>query len=104
MTVMTTGRSDPERHRAQVRAANRARYRAIRMLIDENQRRFDELYAQQCRFEGVVPAGPHTTQRERRSKLEAEIAELRAQLAEMGGEAAAPGDIDEDGDGDGTAA
>jgi hypothetical protein len=48
-------RSDPEKHRAQVRAANRARYRAIQALIGENQSRFDVLYAGFAEDEGVIP-------------------------------------------------
>ncbi len=48
-------RSDPEKHRAQVRAANKARYRAIQVLIGENQARFDVLYAQFAEDEGVTP-------------------------------------------------
>ena len=48
-------RTDPERHAAQVRAANRARYRATRDLISENQERFDALYAKHAKREGVTP-------------------------------------------------
>lgn len=49
-------RTDPERHAGQVRAANRARYRATKDLISEYQDRFDELYAMHARAEGVTPA------------------------------------------------
>jgi len=48
-------RSDPEKHKAQVRAANRARYKAVQLLIGENQERFDALYSQQASLEGVEP-------------------------------------------------
>ena len=48
-------RSDPEKHKAQVRAANRARYKAVQLLIGENQVRFDTLYAEQAALEGVEP-------------------------------------------------
>jgi len=48
-------RSDPEKHRAQVRAANRARYRALQRLVNEYQHRFDELYAEEALHEGVSP-------------------------------------------------
>ena len=41
---MTT-RTDPEKHKAQVRAANRARYRAVQQLIARHQIEFDALYA-----------------------------------------------------------
>ncbi|HVQ18702.1 MAG TPA: hypothetical protein VMT27_06660 [Actinomycetes bacterium] len=49
-------RTDPEKHRAQVRAANRARYRATQELVAENQERFDVLYAKHAEAEGVTPA------------------------------------------------
>lgn len=49
-------RTDPEKHRAQVRAANRARYRATQRLIAEQQSRFDELYGEEASREGVVPS------------------------------------------------
>jgi hypothetical protein len=49
-------RTDPERHKAQVRAANRARYRATKDLIAENQERFDVLYTKYAKAEGVTPA------------------------------------------------
>ena len=48
-------RTDPEKHRSQVRAANRARYRAIQRLVNENESRFDELYAEEAGREGVQP-------------------------------------------------
>jgi hypothetical protein len=48
-------RSDPEKHKAQVRAANRARYKAVQLLIAENPVRFDVLYAEQAALEGVEP-------------------------------------------------
>ena len=48
-------RTDPEKHKAQVRAANRARYKAVQALIGENQERFDDLYAAQAAAEGVEP-------------------------------------------------
>ena len=49
-------RTDPDKHRAQVRAANRARYRATQRLIAERQARFDELYAEEASRVGVTPA------------------------------------------------
>lgn len=48
-------RSDPEKHRAQVRAANRARYKAVQLLIGRHQIEFDALYADQASLEGVEP-------------------------------------------------
>lgn len=49
-------RTDPEKHKEQVRAANRARYRATQRLISEHQLRFDELYAEEASREGVTPS------------------------------------------------
>jgi len=48
-------RTDPEKHRAQVRAANRARYKAVQQLIARHQVEFDVLYAEQASLEGVEP-------------------------------------------------
>jgi hypothetical protein len=48
-------RSDPEKHREQVRAANKARYRAIQILVARHQGEFDVLYAEQAEVEGVTP-------------------------------------------------
>jgi len=73
-------RSDPERHKAQVRAANRARYKAVQLLIGENQERFDSLYAQQASLEGV---DPKPRGRVDAAQLQDQIAELQARLAKM---------------------
>lgn len=54
-----TNRTDTERHRRQVTAANRARTKAVKALIEENRERFDDLYAQECAVEGVTPRGPN---------------------------------------------
>jgi hypothetical protein len=48
-------RTDPEKHKAQVRAANRARYKAVQILIHHHQDEFDNLYAAQATLEGVEP-------------------------------------------------
>lgn len=48
-------RTDPEKHKAQVRAANRARYKAVQQLIGRHQVEFDVLYAEQAALEGVEP-------------------------------------------------
>jgi hypothetical protein len=77
-------RSDPEKHKAQVRAANRARYKAVQLLISENQERFDDLYAAQAAAEGVEPKP--------RGRLDAvkirnEIGVLQARLARLQDEA-----------------
>jgi hypothetical protein len=74
---MATQRQDPDRHRAQVRAANRARYRAVKRLIDENPRRFDELYAEEAALEGVTPKPP---ERVDAGKIKTQIATLQERL------------------------
>ena len=48
-------RSDPEKHREQVRSANKARYRALQILVSRHQAEFDMLYAEQAADEGVTP-------------------------------------------------
>lgn len=75
-------RRDPDKHREQVRAANRARYRAVQDLIGAHQSEFDRLYAHHASAEGVVPKP--------RGRIDAEaiqnqISELQARLAEMQG-------------------
>jgi hypothetical protein len=71
-------RSDPEKHRAQVRAANRARYRALQRLVDENQARFDVLYSEEADREGVTPK---PRGRIDAVAIQAQIADLQARLA-----------------------
>jgi hypothetical protein len=73
-------RSDPDKHKAQVRAANRARYRAMQLLIKENQARFDELYAAQASLEGVEPKPRGRVDAEH---LQTQIAELQERLNKM---------------------
>jgi len=73
-------RTDPEKHKAQVRAANRARYRAVQLLIIENQPRFDQLYAQQAQLEGVEPKPRGRVDAD---AIQSQIAELQARLASM---------------------
>ena len=73
-------RSDPEKHKAQVRAANRARYRATQLLIGENQARFDALYAQQAALEGVEPKPRRRVDAE---QLQNHLAELQEKLAAL---------------------
>jgi len=48
-------RTDPEKHKAQVRNANRARYRAVQALIARHQGEFDVLYATEAAQFGVEP-------------------------------------------------
>jgi len=73
-------RSDPEKHKAQVRAANRARYKAVQLLIHNHQGEFDNLYAQQASLEGVEakPRG-----RVDAAAIQSQIAELQERLAHM---------------------
>jgi len=73
-------RSDPEKHREQVRAANRARYKAIQILINENQGRFDVLYAECAADEGVTPK---PRGRIDVVSMQRQIAELQGRLAQI---------------------
>ena len=73
-------RSDPEKHKMQVRAANRARYKATQLLIIEHQERFDALYAQQARLEGVEPKPRGRVDAER---IQTQIAELQERLERL---------------------
>lgn len=73
---MTT-RTDPEKHKEQVRAANRARYRAVQDLIEMHQDEFDRLYAVHAASEGVVPK---PRGRVDAAALQSQIAELQKRL------------------------
>jgi uncharacterized protein YPO0396 len=73
-------RTDPEKHKEQVRAANRARYRAVQLLIGENQERFDTLYSQQATLEGVQPK---PRGRVDAAALQDQISELQARLGRL---------------------
>jgi hypothetical protein len=73
-------RTDPERHKEQVRAANRARYRAVQILIKENLPRFDVLYAQQAALEGVEPKPRGRVDAQ---QIQHQIDELQARLARL---------------------
>lgn len=73
-------RSDPEKHREQVRSANRARYRATQRLIAENQPRFDALYAEEATRVGVTPA---PRGRIDAAALQAQVDDLQARLAKL---------------------
>jgi hypothetical protein len=70
---MTAVRSDPERHKEQVRAANRARHRATKQLIDRHRLEWDALYEKEAAKEGVQP----------KPREGAEIATLRDQIANL---------------------
>lgn len=73
---MTRRRSRWPDHGSQVRAANRARHRARKMLVAENYDRFTEIYAEVAREEGVTPLHmPPETE-----WLAAELERLRAHL------------------------
>jgi hypothetical protein len=66
-----------KRHIEQVRLSNRARYRAVKRLIEAHQEEFDRYYAEECEPIGVKPYGP------RQQTVERKIAELQARLAEL---------------------
>lgn len=73
-------RTDPEKHKAQVRAANRARYRAVQLLIHKHQHEFDDLYASQASLEGVEPKPRGRVDAE---QIQSQIAELQARLRQV---------------------
>lgn len=85
-------RTDPERHRQQMRAADRARHRAENDLVAMYRDEFDEIYQRTAAEEGVAAYGPkqrlnltpeqyraRRTQQKRESR-----ARLRAERAEDG--------------------
>lgn len=73
-------RSDPEKHKAQVRAANRARYKAVQLLIGRHQVEFDTLYADQASLEGVEPKPREKVDA---AALTSQIETLRRRLAKV---------------------
>lgn len=75
-------RGDAEKHAAQVNAANRARYKAVQLLISLHRAEFDRIYAEQCQLEEprVVPMRSRVTTAD---QLRLKIAELEEQLAEV---------------------
>ena len=79
-------RTDPEKHKAQVRAANRARYRAVQLLINQHQGEFDALYSAQAALEGVEPKPRGRVDAER---LQNQITELQERLARLQSESPA---------------
>lgn len=79
----TPVRTDPEKHKEQVRAANRARHRAVRRLILEDPERFNRYYAEEAAKEGVTPQ-PRSTASEA-SILRKQIDQLTGQLSRLVG-------------------
>jgi hypothetical protein len=85
---MTWNRRDPERRAEQQAAANRARYRAQELLIQENLDEFNRIYREQAALVGVTakPVRRHQVKvprRQVRPKVKSEpetIEELRYQL------------------------
>jgi hypothetical protein len=73
-------RTDPDKHRAQVRAANRARYAAVQELIGAHQSEFDTLYAKHAGAEGVQPKPRGRVDAD---EIQAQIATLQGRLAEL---------------------
>ena len=70
---MTATRTDPERHREQVRAANRARHRANKRLQAKYPLDWDVFYAEEAAKEGVEP----------KPRVGNEVAEMRGQIAAL---------------------
>jgi hypothetical protein len=66
-------RTDPEKHKAQVRAANRARYKALQTLVARHPAEFAVIYADEAAHEGVEPKP--------REKVDA--AAIQAQIKEL---------------------
>jgi hypothetical protein len=56
------GRRDPEKHKDQVRRANKARYKATQALIARHRAEYDVLYEVEAEKAGVDPAGPRPRQ------------------------------------------
>lgn len=54
---MSANRSDPEKHKNQVRQANAARAEAVNQLITLHPKQFDRLYKAAASKRGVEPAG-----------------------------------------------
>lgn len=77
----TANRVDPERHREQVRAANRARHRATKTLIAAHRREFDALYALEASKEGVSPKT--TAAEDEVTSLRKQVEGLAAQLRDL---------------------
>lgn len=81
MTSQPT-RSDPERHQEQVRAANRARHRAVKRLRERHLVEWEALYAEEAKKEGVEAKPtvvPQVNQMARQiEELTAQVTELRA--------------------------
>lgn len=75
-------RTDKQRHRAQIKAANRARYKAVQWLISEHQDEFDAAYAAFGAAETppVAPGqhrGYHESSEQRAARLRlAEVAQV----------------------------
>lgn len=78
-----TQRTDPEKHKAQVRAANRARHRATKRLIANHREEFDALYAHEADKEGVSPKTRETATV--LASMQAQIADLQARLTARAG-------------------
>ena len=73
MTATQPARTDPERHKEQVRAANRARHRAVKRLIAMHPGEFDILYADEAKKEGVEP----------KPRTKSEVAQMQSQIERL---------------------
>ena len=75
-------RTDPERHRAQQRARNRAWWRAVKQLIAEHPDEYEALYEEQARAHGVTPVSRSV----KAARIQRQIDELKARLGRVSGE------------------
>lgn len=73
-------RTDPEKHKEQVKAANRARYRAVQELIDLHRPEFNLLYGKHAEDEGVTPKPRQALDP---VEITAQIKQLERQLAQV---------------------
>lgn len=72
-------RKDWEAHSERVKAANRARYRAVKTLVSRHQVEFDALYEAESKVEGVTPR----TVKDRTASLKRRIRDLQLQLDDV---------------------
>lgn len=80
VTASRPYRKDWDAYREKVRAGNRARYKAVQILINRHRAEYDRLYAEEALLEGVVtkPKGLPDE-----ATLVREIARLQDQLRQV---------------------
>ena len=79
-------RSNPEKHKAQVRAANKARYRALQTLVARHPAEFAVLYAEEAAQVGVEPKPREKVDA---AVIQSQINELTARLKRLKADAPA---------------